>query len=263
MWSPFRHIGSSRRTPKKFQAVDGVNLSGHVSREYPAVQPQHERRKYLHKGCMWKFAGLAHFGRSKYERARRLKDFCPQVREFRNGFLAMQWESATPAKLTSELLDTMARYLAFLRAEFATGASVPGAALESMIEQNTGEAVKAPQEGVVVAIDGRMLPHEWLETPSGYRKADALDHHDDHFFPGCQDIAWDIAGASVEWGFPVEALADRYLRLMEDPTLHKRLPFYRTAYRAYRYGYCQMALDALGDSPDGDRFRNLQWRYAL
>ena len=68
-----------------------------------------------------------------------------------------------------------------------------------MIEHNTGQKMEAPQEGVVVAIDGRMLPHEWLETRMAIVKADALDHHDDHFFPGCQDIAWDIAGASVEW----------------------------------------------------------------
>jgi hypothetical protein len=131
-----------------------------------------------------------------------------------------------------------------------------------MIRTNIGQEIEAPQEGTVVAIDGRMLPHEWLETQRGIIKADSLEHHDDHFFPGCQDIAWDIAGAAVEWGVSLEALADRYLRLTTDSTLRKRLPFYRTAYRAYRYGYCQMAIDSLGDSPDGERFRTLRSRYA-
>jgi hypothetical protein len=226
------------------------------------VQPQHERRKYLHNGRLWKFAGLAHFGRSKYERALRLKDFCPAACSFQNGFLTSEWLPATPAKLTDELLDTMARYLAFLRAEFATGEAVPVRGLEEMIRTNIGQEIEAPQEGTVVAIDGRMLPHEWLETQRGIIKADSLEHHDDHFFPGCQDIAWDIAGAAVEWGVSLEALADRYLRLTTDSTLRKRLPFYRTAYRAYRYGYCQMAIDSLGDSPDGERFRTLRSRYA-
>ena len=91
-----------------------------------------------------------------------------------------------------------------------------------------------------------MLPQEWLQTGSGYVKTDAVDHHDDHFFPGCQDIAWDIAGAAVEWGFPVEALADRYLRLQADPSLRSRLGFYITAYKAYRLGYCTMATETSG-----------------
>ncbi|HYP06048.1 MAG TPA: MoaD/ThiS family protein [Bryobacteraceae bacterium] len=257
--------------PHRFVPRGAEDISGGAWRSklysddvsYPAVHPYHERRKYLHDGHMWKFAGLAHFGREKYDRALRLKEFCPPVRCVDNGFMVTGWIPAQPATLTDGLLDAMARYLAFLRAEFATGQDIPAEALQDMIEANTARRVEAPLEGVVVAVDGRMLPKEWLQTEHGYLKTDAVDHHDDHFFPGCQDIAWDIAGAAVEWGFPVEALADRFLRLVRDPTLYARLPFYRTAYCAYRYGYCQLALDALGDSPDGRRFRLLQWRYAL
>ena len=191
----------------------------------------------------------------------RLAEFCPRACGFSNGFLITEWADGKPATLTNELLDTMARYLAFLRAEFATEEAVPGAALEQMIEVNTGQQVTAPVDGVVVAGDGRMLPQEWLQTGSGYVKTDAVDHHDDHFFPGCQDIAWDIAGASVEWGFPVEALADRYLRLQADSSLRSRLGFYITAYKAYRLGYCTMATESLGDSADGRRFRDLIPKY--
>ncbi len=57
-----------------------------------------------------------------------------------------------------------------------------------------------------------MLPHEWIRTASGFLKTDAVDHQDDLFFPGCQDIAWDIAGAIVEFGIPREALVSEYLR---------------------------------------------------
>jgi hypothetical protein len=70
-----------------------------------------------------------------------------------------------------------------------------------------------------VELDGRMLPHEWLITEAGYKKTDALDHHDDHFFPGAQDIAWDLAGAAVEFRMSPDALVDRYLREQRDPTL--------------------------------------------
>ena len=110
-----------------------------------------------------------------------------------------------------------------------------------------------------VQIDGRMLPQEWI----GSLKTDALDHHDDHFFPGCQDIAWDIAGAAIEFGFDARLLAEKYLQLVPDPTLKQRLPFYRTAYLAYRIGYADMAAESLRDTADGRRFRNLRNRYTL
>jgi hypothetical protein len=156
----------------------------------------------------------------------------------------------------------MARYLAHIRAEFATGGPVPGEALERMIEVNTGLRTHAPIDGVVVAGDGRMLPQEWIATDRGYVKTDALDHHDDHFFPGCQDIACDIAGASEEWGFNPGVLADRYLRLQFDPTIRSRLPFYLTAYRAYRAGYCKLAVDSLAGTDEAQRFESLASKYA-
>jgi hypothetical protein len=255
--------------PERFVPANARDISGGLWREllyedesaFPAVQPQHERRKYLAAGQLWKFAGLGHFGRARYERARQLISFCPRACSINNGFLVTQWIPGRPADLNDVLLEAMARYLAFLRSEFATDKPVPAGALEQMIEVNTGQRVKAPEEGVVVAVDGRMLPQEWLETDRGYVKADALDHHDDHFFPGCQDIAWDIAGASVEWGFRPDALVDRYLRFQADPTLRKRIPFYVIAYRAYRAGYCRLAADSLADSAEGKRFHSLLPKY--
>jgi hypothetical protein len=256
--------------PDRFVPAKARDISGGSWREllysdpssYPAVHPQHERRKYLSNGLLWKFAGLGHYGRSRYERSQRLGQFGPRPCSLHDGFLVTEWLEGRPASLTCDLLDTMACYLAFLRAEFSTGKCVPGEALERMIEVNTGRRMEAPEEGVVVAGDGRMLPHEWIKTARGYVKADALDHHDDHFFPGCQDIAWDIAGASVEWGFPADALLDRYLRLQPDPKLRNRISFYVTAYRAYRIGYCTVAADSLVGATDGDRFRSLVEKYA-
>lgn len=226
----------------RFVPADASDLSGGLWRDVVnvdcAVEPSHERRKYRHQDRLWKFEGLGHFGKAKLERARALKGFVPAPIDLQNGFLISDWVDARPAELSEELLDAMANYLAFLRAEFIT--SMKPANLSRMIEVNTGIKTQAPEDGVVVAVDGRMLPQEWLQTGAGYVKTDALDHHDDHFYPGCQDIAWDIAGAAVEWGLPVDALTDRYLRLQSDATLRSRLPFYELAYRAYRYGYCEM-----------------------
>ena len=56
-----------------------------------AVQGQHERRKYLHDGVLWKFSGLGHYGREKLQRARELTGFIPQVHGLENGFLLMDW----------------------------------------------------------------------------------------------------------------------------------------------------------------------------
>ncbi len=255
---------------ERFVPPKSRDLSGGLWRElvysdesmYPAAHPEHERRKYLASGALWKFAGLGHYGRSRYDRAQQLTAFCPRPCSIHDGFLVTEWVDGKPASLNSDLLDAMARYLALLRAEFATGKSVPVEALERMIEVNVGCRLQAPEEGVVIAGDGRMLPHEWIETRRGYVKTDAFDHYDDHFFPGCQDIAWDIAGASVEWGFPPEALLDRYLRLQPDPKLRARIPFYVAAYRAYRIGYCRMAADSLGDRAEANRFRSLLLKYA-
>jgi hypothetical protein len=159
------------------------------------------------------------------------------------------------------LLDVIATYLAFLRREFATEQPVRYGELVEMVRVNA--AIDLPQrdglieDGVVVAVDGRMLPHEWVGT----LKTDAVDHYDDHFFPGCQDIAWDIAGAEIEFGVAENAIVDRYLTIEQDSTLPQRLPFYRTAYLAYRAGYADLAAQSLGDSSDGRRFAALRDKY--
>ncbi len=59
-----------------------------------------------------------------------------------------------------------------------------------------------------LAMDGRMMPHEWLATDAGILKTDAIDHHDDHFVPGPQDIAWDVAGFAAEFGLSSRTVRD-------------------------------------------------------
>jgi hypothetical protein len=88
-----------------------------------------------------------------------------------------------------------------------------------------------------------MLPHEWIASATGYLKADALDHGDNHFYPGPADIAWDVAGAAVEFELDEpgrEYLIDAYISASGDRHIRERLSFYRTAYLAFRAGYTSM-----------------------
>jgi hypothetical protein len=95
-------------------------------------------------------------------------------------------------------------------------------------------------------------------------KMDALDHHDDHFFPGCQDIAWDVAAACLEFELDSGAqhrLVELYRALSHDRTITARLPRYAITYLAFRLGYASLASTTLGDTADGRRFAAEVERY--
>ncbi len=152
-------------------------------------------------------------------------------------------------QLLETLLPTMSRYIGFRAHAFA----VPGPAafdeLARMIQFNLAgfdiPSLPAPPENADRAciVDGRMLPHEWIATPAGYLKTDALDHGDNHFYPGPCDPAWDLAGAIAEFDFHEEArevLVDAYERASGDGGVRARLPFFTAAYLAFRIGYASM-----------------------
>jgi hypothetical protein len=98
-----------------------------------------------------------------------------------------------------------------------------------------------------VISDARLMPHEWLRDRAGRLwKTDAASHGDDHFYPGPTDIAWDLAGAIVEWRMrehTAEAFLGRYRWLSGDDA-RARLPFFLRAYCAFRVGFCRMAAGA-------------------
>jgi hypothetical protein len=248
-------------------------------RDYPAVHPQHERRKYLDRGrgILYKFAGLGSFGSASLTRALQIaqQGFGPHVLGLRNGFLETRFVEGRPLTendATLELLDTIARYIAFLKTRYTTTEPAPVARVLEMVRVNTSEVLGYEPDvptpvgisQLAVALDGRMLPHEWLATRTGYIKTDAVDHHDDHFFPGCQDIAWDLAGVVVEFQLSTaqrEQLLENYLILQNDRTLFGRMPFYEAAYLTYRLGYAALACQTLKSSPEETRFRQLLSRY--
>jgi hypothetical protein len=244
---------------------DAADLSGGKWREslrrWPAVQPQHERRKYLRGDRLYKFAGYGRYGREKLERAAHLDGWIPPVLGLEDGFLMTRWVEGKAVRTNAAFVEHAARYLAHIAREFRTGQPADTATVAHMIEVNTGRSWSGLlPEGEAVLLDGRMARHEWLETAGGYVKTDALDHHDDHFFPGPQDIAWDVAAFGVECGAP-HRIAERYAELSGDRDIAARLPFYRIAYLAFRLGYCDVAADALGDWEDAARFRRARQRY--
>jgi hypothetical protein len=84
-----------------------------------------------------------------------------------------------------------------------------------------------------VALDGRLQPHEWIASNTALLKVDALDRYDDDFFPGSRDIAWDVAGAIVEFRLnhsEAEDFVSRYAEKSGDSTIRRRRPFYEAAY---------------------------------
>lgn len=115
-----------------------------------------------------------------------------------------------------------------------------------------------------VITDGRMLPHKWLCTRSGnLLKVDNASHGDDHFFPGPTDIAWDLAGAIVEWDMEeaaVEKLLSCYQAESGDDPRH-RLSAYLLAYSTLRMGYCKMAAEAMRGSAEESRLAAHYLRY--
>ena len=267
--------------------------------DYPAVHPQHEQRKYV---CsekrffrsgrgeradglyLMKFAGLGKYGRSKLARLDSLASsgFAPPALGLKNGFLIMPFVSGRPVSrrdiITTDLLGTMAAYLARLKSDFPAAESSSAEEMMEMMRTNIEEAMGAEwlskfesieglyrtfEAGQAVAVDGRMLPHEWLRTATGFMKTDGLDHHLDQFFPRSQDIAWDIAGACIEFGLDRrqrDFLISRYTKISGDKSITAKLPFYTMAYLSFRLGYACLCADLLGDSGDGRKFRD-QARY--
>jgi hypothetical protein len=169
------------------------------------------------------------------------------------------------------------RYIGTIAREFPADAPADTAAVAHMIDTNVRELLDAssaahvldtiaavPPDLPAAFIDGRMLAHEWIRSDDGLVKVDALDHHRDHFFPGAQSAAWDLAGAVVEMEIDSDgtaAMVAEYERASGDRRAASALPFYRTAYAAFRAGYAAVAASTLAGTRDGDRFRRACERY--
>lgn len=257
----------------------------------PAIQPQHERRKFLlhardGERLLIKFEGLDRGARERRARAERVADarFGAPMAGWHHGFLVTRWVDGTPlgaADVTPELLRRVAHYLAWIFRRERTGRLADPAPLLEMLRVNASEGLGAGYGGTAVSrvaelsevvtyapavrVDGRMLPHEWLRTRDGYLKTDTASHFDDHFYPGETDVAWDLAAAAIE--LALDPAADRmlvreYQAVSGDRDVEHRVRFMRPVYAAFRLGYTTLAAGALGTSGDAGRMRAASERYA-
>ena len=230
---------------------------------WPACWPQMERLKFLSqdRSQLFKFDGLGPAGDAVRNRAHALAaaGFGCAIEDVGEGFSrypVIDGSSLHFSNISAAILERIARYCAFRSAEFQVEHGTTPEPLAEMLRVNLlrefeweidfDPELLRPQNMVVV--DGRMNPHEWLGTANGrLLKTDGATHGDDHFFPGLTDIAWDIAGAAVEWNLDSDALEfllSRY-RLLTGEDLHQRLQVFLLAYSVFRLAWCKMALPSV------------------
>jgi hypothetical protein len=249
---------------------------------WPATHPTYERMKFVaRRHTILRFAGLGDHGERIRARAERLAaaGWSPAPDGLRQGFLRLRCVAGDIAsRLEDAGIRHAADYVGWLRNKESETRTADVQPIAEMLRVNAreglGEAVLPAVERLVdtarhftepvTAIDGRLMAHEWLRTPSGLLKLDGLDHHCDHFFPGSTDAAWDVAGLIVEADVPAgdrDAVLRRYVRATGDTTIAGRLPFYRAAYAAFRLGYAALASESLAGA-EQRRFQAELSRYA-
>jgi hypothetical protein len=265
-------VGEARRPAGAVDFIGGGQWRSRVfadEREWPAVWTGLERLKYLSLSGegelrIFKFAGLGHYGDAALEREQKIgaAGFGPMPHEESDGFISYPLIDGRPlaaSGLSSKISARMAEYCAFRLRAF--GAELSGLnALQEMTDHNQRElGLDSPVELRLkhpVIADGRMQPHEWLlSKDGGLLKTDSGSHGDDHFFPGPTDIAWDLAGAIVEWQMNEQQAAeflDRY-HLASGDDARARIDGFIRAYAVFRASYCMMAANAMNGS--GEQLR--------
>ncbi|MFN8466567.1 MAG: hypothetical protein U0X20_13500 [Caldilineaceae bacterium] len=260
------------------------NVSGGVWRQHvyphpadwPAICNQFERVKYLCTAedgsrVLFKFYGLAASSPSLTSAAeaaaallqeRAARNLAPPVRGVAYGFVATEWLEGTPLRSEApppDMAETLGAYIARAAGPQLTASELADAntRLADMIYVNTREACgeyaadRARQFGPPADAppaaygDGHMQPFEWICCANGeLRKVDGAGHASDHTLIGRQPVAWDLAGAVVEWQLDPTA-TERLLQafwLAGGAAIDAgTLKFYRAAYLAFRAGQCALA----------------------
>jgi hypothetical protein len=238
-------------------------------RDWPPAVIAQERRKYritTPRGVfVARFAGLGRIGEGKFARGRRLHaaGFTPEPLGLRAGFLLERWTPGAPLDLARDrmaFLAHLARYLRFRATRFPApqGAGAAPGELCEMARVNAsglcGPAHGAQAQARVRSlarlplrpayVDARLHAWEWLRTPDGFIKTDAIDHAEAHDLIGCQDIAWDVAGAAVEFDLSPAEVAALGQAAGATPAA---VDAFRVAYAAFQGGLWAMAADAAAD----------------
>lgn len=236
---------------------------------WPPVVPHQERRKFLvhTRDGTWlaKFVGLGRMGEHALVRARTLHaaGFTPEVAGLCHGFLVERWlGDAMPLDPSAidraYLVDRVGAYLG-LRARWAAQRGASCKTLIEMVRRNTTLAIDAdtaerlaarlvPRPVHTVEIDGKLQPWEWLVRGDGTLvKTDAYDHHAGHDLIGCQDIAWDLAGAAIELRLDrneQEQVASRVEAEARRRVDRELVAFMRPCYLAFQVGRCSLAAES-------------------
>jgi hypothetical protein len=261
---------------------------------WPAICTAFERIKYRYtlqsgKRVIFKFLGLASTSpdltptaesMAALLRARAAQGLAAPVLGVAYGFVATEWIEGTPLSrdvLSPALVDTLGAYMARVAgSSMADGeARVAIERLTEMLHVNIGESFGDEAAELLPRYqpsdhpsardlqstygDGHMQPYEWIvDRANQLHKVDSVGHESDHTLVGQQSVAWDIAGAIVEWRLEDDAI-ERLLKAftaaggvyLELDTLN----FYRAAYLALRLGACSLAAQ-VHDPHERDRLLN-------
>lgn len=258
--APLEDLSAGRWRARKFRDPSA----------WPAAVVHLERRKLLAtaRGTPWlaRFVGLGRHADHALARARRLHaaGFTPAPAGVAHGYLVERWIDARVldprAFDRGRLVDHVGRYLGF-RARTLGAAPSRGASIEQlyeMVRRNTELSLGGGAAASVgarfaaslprlatasrpIEIDGRLHAWEWLVAGDRLLKADAIDHHAGHDLVGCQDVAWDLAGAELELALSPDELG-RVIAVAGvdvDPELRA---FLRIAYLAFQLGRHALAI---------------------
>jgi hypothetical protein len=260
--------------------------------QWPPVVAAWERRKFLarvgEQSYLIKFAGLGAIGERKLGMARALHaaGFVPEPMGLVHGFLIERWcGDARPLQPDDDPLEQVARYLG-TRARLFPVPRDSGGTLDSLCAMGqrnaslalgddtaarfgrwSGKLDQLSRRIVRVRTDNRLDRHEWVRDADGHLlKCDALDHHSAHDLIGCQDLAWDVAGANVEFGLgerAAQALITATERAAGRQIDRELLDFYLPAYCAFRLGQAVLGSEMCAlDPPERERLDEATSRYA-
>ncbi|MBN1600501.1 MAG: hypothetical protein JW915_02780 [Chitinispirillaceae bacterium] len=255
------------------------------SSEIPPVHPHHERRKYLvvknvlrnDPSTLIKFSGLGRYGEMTFRRAEILQvsGMSLPVKNYENGFIEYEFVEGKHRwikEITTSFLYSAAKYAAFLKNTFPGGDVVSPDTMREMVMVNIKESIGDAfldklsvyhqytddlYLKYITAIDGRMQLHKWLQFDNHIIKIDNTDHYHDQFFPGCQDIAWDIAGGIIEWDLNYDQekyFTNAYIKESGDISVRKRVCPNKIAYCAFRVGISKLFAESLKGTYDGILF---------
>ncbi len=232
--------------------------------------PAHERRKFIFDGRLAKYGGIGHCGDASDRVAERAAShgFSAEFLGRKDGFRHFRWYGE--AAIADPPVETVLQYLLF-RATLTREAEQPIDPLREMVSTNCALA-GLPEPALAesawreyaaqqpIAVDGRLQRQEWLRAGARWWKADSCDHFCDHYLPGAQPVAWDVAGAVVELRLSPDVAGELRRRLaVSDATFACAM----AAYCAFRLAWVHYAGQSCPDGPDSAALRNAKGRYSF